>query len=76
MSMIVLVFGETVRETHIIDRVFPRGGVGGGVSGGVGGLHHIRQVGVSIVAPLLWCLPGNGDKPQSNSKHNRYIRVS
>lgn len=74
--MIVLVFGETVRETHIIDRVFPRGGVGGGVSGGVGGLHHIRQVGVSIVAPLLWCLPGNGDKPQSNSKHNRYIRVS
>lgn len=51
----------SISETYIIHRVLAWGGVSGWIGGGVGGLHHIWQVSVSIMAPLLWSLSGKGE---------------
>lgn len=46
----------SISKTYIINRILPGGRVTGRISGGVGGLHHIWQVSVSVMAPLLWGL--------------------
>lgn len=57
----------SISKTYVINRVLPRGRVSGWISGGVRGLHHIWQVSVSIMAPLLWGLLGRKETHRCNT---------